>query len=637
MILTITTLESDIVELLIANDSSAEFFSADNFLLNNVANVANVATLNLSQAINAKAETMESAKSLVDGVLDTCKDNPGQLFSPEFTDALKNIRQDPMLWAEYRVKLKKAKPSGVLLADIDEATAPPSEGGGDGSIAAELIALVSGQGELFFDVKADKSFMSVDVGGVNHTYAIGGKAFIEWLSFSYYQATRSEEGPGKSASETAIKQAGFALAGIAKHDGHQQRVYIRVADHNGGHYVFIGDEQRRVIEILPTGWRIISQSPVKFWQPSSMQSLPLPQPGGNLSDLWKFVNIPEKERPLILAWLLEAMRSETPKPIAAISGPQGTAKSATHDKLRQLIDNNTANLRPMPKSVEDIFVSAGCNWFSSFENISHLTPLMQDALCTLATGGGFATRTFYTNSEETIIDVRNPVIINSIPNVVTAQDLTDRAISIELAAIETYKEEAEMKTEWEQAKHAIFGGLLDLFVKTLAQLPRVRIINPPRMADFTRLGEAMMQAQGERAGTFDTLYKENRAESVSRALESSPVAVAVCEMVEKHKAISETVFLGTVKDLLDRLSKEHRHDSEGWPRSAKGLSGALKRQIPALATLGIIVELGRKVERINESRGIPITIKKSGNVVNVGNMESKKSAAENNFNAVEDF
>jgi len=50
-------------------------------------------------------------------------------------------------------------------------------------------------------------------------------------------------------------------------------------------------------------------------------------------------------------------------------------------------------------------------------------------------------------------------------------------------------------------------------------------MRPPRMADFTTLGEAMMQAQGKQPGEFQTLYEENRLGSIARGIESSPVAV----------------------------------------------------------------------------------------------------------------
>jgi len=605
-------------------------FSGNKKLITDVANIANVATFDIDEAVDLAEEKKRTAIAEIEKALAVCAENPGALMSPAFVDAVKTIRADQQQWAYWRVKIKAAKPSGVPLSDIDKATRPEGfNDDGNDSVPSELISLVTEQGELFFDDQADSSYVSVSIDGVIHTLAIGSKNFVDWLSFSYYNATKRGSEPGKSASEAAIKQACFALSGIAKHEGGRQRVFLRTAGHNGGYYVFLGDDGLHVAEVLATGWRILDYSPVKFWKPSSAQSLPMPQVGGNLSKLWEFVNIPEHDRLLVLAWMLEAFRADTPFPILALSGPQGSAKSSTGNKLRQLIDNNAVNLRSAPKSIEDVFVSAGCNWLACFENISHLSPAMQDALCTLATGGGYAARTLYTNKEESIIEAKRPVMINSIPNVITAQDAVDRTINVELPRIE-YREESEINAAWELAKPAIFGGLLDLFVKTLAQLPRVKLINPPRMADFTRLGEAMAQALGNPPGVFDSLYKVNRSESVGRALESSPVAVAVCEMVDKHNGRSATVFYGTVNTLLIELAN-HRHDAESWPRSARGLGDILKRQAPALEAYGIRVISGNKPERIGGNRGIPVEIRKDGNIGNVGNVVSEFSVQKKNY------
>jgi hypothetical protein len=183
--------------------------------------------------------------------------------------------------------------------------------------------------------------------------------------------------------------------------------------------------------------------------------------------------------------------------------------------------------------------------------------------------------------------------------------LTDRAISIELPRI-SYREESEINAAWEEAKPSIFGGLLDLFVKALALMPSVKLVNPPRMADFTRLGEAMAQALGNDPGTFDALYKINRAESIGRALESSPVAVAVREMVDAHSGISKTVFNGTMKQLLNELDKQ-KQESSGWPKSPKGLGDVLRRQQPALSSLGICIEISKPGKY-----GVNVEIKKRG-------------------------
>ncbi|MFZ4504668.1 MAG: hypothetical protein ACOYM1_12045, partial [Methylovulum sp.] len=602
------------------------------------------------RAANCTAETtlpmlpmlppLNEAQFIIDEALKICEETPSALFTESFNEAARLIKEtDKGLWAEYRVKIKKHKPSGVLLKDIDRNTAPPSETEAADSIAAQLIQLAIESGALFFDEEKDKSFLTLnnadDKTAGNQTLMIGSKPFIEWLSYAFYKETQLESGKGTglSASEAAIKQTCFALAGIAKHEGEKLTVHLRTATHNGGHYIFIGDEQLQVIEVTATGWRVITNPPVKFWQPSLMKSLPIPQANGDLSKLWDFLNIPEKDQPLVLAWILESYRNETPNLILALSGLQGSAKSSTQNKIRELIDNNALNLRAAPKTIEDIFIGAGCNYLISYENLSHMSGKMQDALCIAATGGGAATRTLFTNDEETVLKVKRPVIINSIPRVITAQDLTDRALCIELPTIE-YREELEINAAWDNAKPAIFGGLLDLFVKTLAQLPTVNLKNKLRMADFTRLGEAMTQALGKDAGVFDELYRANRTESVLIALESSPVGLAIRDMVDNHSGSSDTVFFGTVKNLYDQLKIDSAGNSESFPRSPRGLSEVIKRQNPALQALGISIVQGTKPERLKEGRGLTIKIiknseiKKDGNVVNIGNIVSAGQFAE---------
>ena len=604
--------------------SNQEIISSDEYFQKDVANVANVATLNLDEAEIVQDEALQNACKVIDGVLMICKEQPGELMAPEFLDSLKQIRKaDPKLAAEYRVKIKSAKPSGVLMSDIVEASNPNEGNGNSDSAAAELIQMVIEKGKLFYDPKTERAYVTASIDGLDSTMAINGKQFIEWISFQYYSTS------GQSANEASIKQARFALSGIAKFDGEHQQVNLRVADHNGGHYIFLADEQLRTVEVLPTGWRIVEEPPVKFWKPSSMQLLPIPKRGGDLDLIWKFINVKERDRQLLIAWILESYRSETPKPVLSLYGMQGSVKSSTQDKARQLIDNSSVNLRSAPKSVQDIFVGAGCNWLVSYENLSHLSAPIQDAFCTLATGGGFAARALYSDDEESVIEAKRPIIINSIPPVITAQDLTDRAICLELLQI-SYKEEMVIEKEWRAAMPSIFGGLLDLFVETLKHLPKVRLKNPPRMADFTRLGEAMMQSQGKPEGEFTKLYRSNLNEGVSRSMESSPAAVALCELAKNYPEGKE-VFHGTVQGLLTKLL-DYRHDSENWPRSPRGLSEVLRRQMPALKLMGVSVELGSRPERIGSERGIVVIVKNlPGNIGNIGNMFSELSAAENNF------
>ncbi len=578
------------------------FFLSSQNERNDVHNVHHVHQQENTQEID-KIE-LEKHLATVESIIERAKENPGLYASTEFTDAAKFIREvDDEVWIRCRVKIKREKPSGVLLSEIDDATRPDSEIGGERNVAAALIKLVVDRCELFYDKNARDAFVTIT--GDNVTLKVGSMDFSEWLSFAYYK-----DSGHSSASEGAIKQASCTLSGLCKFEGKSERVFMRAAKHEetGAYYLFMGDEKNRVVEITPTGWRMVDKSPVKFWKPSSSVALPEPVDGGDVNKLWEFCNIPEEYRLLVLAWLLECYRVDTPFPVLELNGVMGSAKSTTESQLRTLVDPSTSNLRPAPKNVEDIFVCAGNNHMVAYENLSYLPAKWQDAFCTIATGGGAGGRALFTNGEEFLIEVKRPIVINGIPSLITAQDLTERSIHLELPRVERYLCEGDLQKGFDAALPEIFGGLLDLFVKTLAKLPEVKTSGRERMVDFCRLGEAMAQSMSYEAGAFTDLYNENRKDSVIRSIESSPVASAILEMAEE--SAFDTVFHGTYKELLDKLTPHKGGDSEGWPKSEKGLSNALKRNIPALQEADVLVlpERGKQQNK----KGRTVTIKKAG-------------------------
>ena len=91
-------------------------------------------------------------------------------------------------------------------------------------------------------------------------------------------------------------------------------------------------------------------------------------------------------------------------------------------------------------------------------------------MCSLATGGGFAARTLYTNTDETVVDVKRPVIMNGISTLATAQDLVDRILHFDLPPIKTYIAEARAGRAIQQRRtRDIYRNTQDLFAKTLSQ------------------------------------------------------------------------------------------------------------------------------------------------------------------------
>jgi hypothetical protein len=92
--------------------------------------------------------------------------------------------------------------------------------------------------------------------------------------------------------------------------------------------------------------------------------------------------------------------------------------------------------------------------------------------------------------------------------------------------------------------------------------------------------------------------------------------VALIELVDKYHSGLQ-VFHGTVKKLYTELTgqqaQSQTNSKDGWVRSPRGLTEAIKRHQPALKEIGITVLFGNKVERLGLERGYLVTITKTGN------------------------
>ena len=544
----------------------------------------------VAEAINgAQAPEPEPADIIEAAIAKTAAGDAGALFESEILDALRALA--PAQWARTRAHIKR-ECRDVSVRELDRAlrSVDAANDGADDTPATLAVRLARASGEYFFDAERT-AYASVQGAQARETWRVDGQGFRDWLAALYYRQT--ESGLSDQSLQTAIN----TLRAVALHDGEEHPVGLRVAAcPEGGVLIDLGDATWRAVLVTAAGWRILAADhlPVRLYRTAGMQPLPEPvQAAGDIDRLWTHINVPPADRPLLLAWLLDALRPGTPYPVLELCGPQGAAKSSTQRRLRSLIDPHTVPLRGRPRCAEDIFVAAGAGYLVSYENVSGLHPDMQDALCVLATGGGFATRRFYTNAEEAVIRAHRPVVLNGISANATRPDLIDRLVHIALPEITERKTETEIDAAFAADAGAIFGGLLDLFVDALAMLPAVEIAPQelPRLADFALLGEAMHRSSGAQPGAFLDLFGDHRAENMARALDASPLAQAAIGLIEA----GQEIIAETAKRAFERLQDfRPQHSDTPFPQSPKSMMDSLRRYAPALRLLGIAVtEHGR--------------------------------------------
>lgn len=547
-----------------------------NTLLNDLELIKSAADTEVLVAV----QQQDSDKTALDAeklALAAAAGDVGAPFEPAALATLRSLQaEDFASWVRLRERLKRA---GVGVTELDKQLrhgdgAPRDD---DGSVADKLIDLARSQCKFMHDAQREP-YALFEAGGARQVHGVQSPSFAEYLSHAYYAQY------DRAPTDQSMKVALATLRGQAQFDGELCEVFTRIAKTEGGYWLDLCNDAWQCVQVTATGWAVVAGAGAPlFIRSSSMRPLPVPERGGTLDALWPLVNVPETDRLSVLAWMLECLRADTPHVVLELVGEQGSAKSSTQRALRRLIDPNQADLRAAPKTVEDLWIAARNSHLVSLENLSHLHPHYQDALCVLATGGGYSARTLYTNAEETILELRKPIVLNGISVIVTAQDLLDRCLHIDLPTINVRELAGDMAARFEAAQPALLGALLDLFVKVLALLPDVEIVpeHRPRMADFAALGEAVYRVHGEQAGAFLARYNAMRKDGVLRTIDASPVGAALAA----YLADVPSGFNGTLSELLDRLDR-FRPLGEAWPRSAKGLGDALRRLAPALRLIG---------------------------------------------------
>jgi hypothetical protein len=323
-----------------------------------------------------------------------------------------------------------------------------------------------------------------------------------------------------------------------------------------------------------------------------MQALPEPSRHGTVNALRAFVNVSDDDEfYLLVAWLLAALRPTGPYPVLVLHGEQGSAKSTVTRVLRQLCDPNNAPLRAEPRDGRDLMICATNSWLLVLDNLDHVVPWLSNALCRLSTGGGFSTRSLFTDSDEQIFNAMRPVVLNGITELATRADLLDRTVILHLPSLteSDYVPEEEFWPKFTAAQPHLLGALLDVLAGAMRELPNIRLDKVPRMADFARFGVAVERTLGWPTNAFLDAYTANRAGGHALVLEESLVAKAVLSWLAP---IDDGFWTGTAAELLENL--KHMMDEpirreKHWPKTASVLSGHLRRLAPALRATGIDV------------------------------------------------
>ena len=469
----------------------------------------------------------------------------------------------------------------------------PRRSGGedDEPSTAQQLVLIGRQTERFRSTGDDQAFARFTIAGKTggtlphkETWPIRSRAFREWLARQFYEQT--ERVPNSQATEDALR----VLEGDCRFEGEGHTLEVRVAlDPQDRLTVWLdlADDGWRALRVTSSGWQIVNEPPILFRRYSLANPQAEPTSGGSIETLRDFLNIRDQDAWVqLVVWLVASLLPNIAHPVLVVHGEQGCAKSTLMRLLSALIDPSKTPLRVEPRDVGEWVQTGQHSWLITLDNVSKLPPWLSDAICRAVTGEGFTKRQLYTDGEDVIITFRRVMALTGIEVVAQRADLLDRSILLALSPILPDKRRSETNVlhDFEEARPAILGALLDILSKVLAILPSVKLERSPRMADFARVGVAVECVLGWPQDTFLRAYAANVAAQHEEALEASPFALALRTFMQDRQE-----WTGTATNLLKVLDefKSAPDTARAWPKDGRGVSSQLKRLAPNLRAIGL--------------------------------------------------
>ena len=417
---------------------------------------------------------------------------------------------------------------------------------------------------------------------------------------------------GRAPSQSGLADAIATLDALGS-DATAQDVFLRAApdpEVPGATWYDLGRPDGESLRILPGGgWTVQRPSVIHgpLWRRTRLTpqlTTPVrPEHGWEaaLGELRSLLPLTDDTWPQAVGWMLAGLLPDIPRPVAYLTGEQGTGKSTAGRMLLRLLEGLAADLQSMPRDEDDLAVVASAGWVLALDNASKIPGWMSDALCRVVTGATSRKRELFSDDDVALLMYKRPSLLTGISVGAMRGDLAERMLRLALEAIadSERRTERDLWAAYREMHGRVLGGLAELAALVWAELPNAAtgMQDRPRMADWAELLWALDRVTGWKS--LDAYLGEQDA-LVEDVLDGDTVGKAVrkwCAAAREHRGTAPGEALaweGTMSDLYPLLTEVRKGEyDDTWPRTAASLGGRLARVAPALRKRGIDVVRGR--------------------------------------------
>ena len=331
-----------------------------------------------------------------------------------------------------------------------------------------------------------------------------------------------------------------------------------------------------------------------------------------------FSNLSEEQFFLLMAYItfvISHPRSEgLTYPIAYIHGGPGCGKTTIARMIAKLLGMDNASVQTMPSTVKDLVATVSNNLRVIWDNVSHIKTDISNASCNVSTGGTISSRTLYTNTGVTEVNLHKPLIITAI-ELASQGDLMDRcAFFNTLKPTESFSSEALMHQSLTDILPEVQSWLLDVSAKALSLVDSVEAIGDHRASTFRLWIAAFEPALGFEGQEIQKHFAKSFTETIKQqSVSFDPVLSSIIHAVKKLAP------LGGTPDSVHYAITSYIEETEtrmprNWPANANALSHKLGKLGEILPKHGILFDKDLKKDSKGRRQWLLNTVKDGAKV-----------------------
>jgi putative DNA primase/helicase len=311
-----------------------------------------------------------------------------------------------------------------------------------------LIAIAQKKAKLWHTPQ-HVAYADVIKNGARITYRLDSVEFSRWLQNTHHLET------GQWYKTRSIKSAIFNLSLIAKSGDTKWPIFNRVGKLNGRYYLDLGTPDGSAVEYSAAGWQVIAVPPVRFeraWESRNCSALPIPVSGGNLEELFRFMDAKDEDRGLLISFLVKCLLPGKMEPILIL---QGRSSALAAETLKRTVDPCFTNRLDCVLPARQLATYAETSRILLYEYLysKNLSLSVVERIVSLSTGYGCRQWS----------ELSRPQILACVNGAIVGRELQNQSLMVELQPIpKSYKESVwSYWSEFEALQPQLLGALLD--------------------------------------------------------------------------------------------------------------------------------------------------------------------------------